>query len=123
MENKEPIKTGFEKYLEDFEERYRKQYHDKQKVIPILINLFEQYEEEIYNITTLDKELNKLQRNIDNELEEKLDEYENELLDQLRYCVSIGTSKFIEKAFIYGFCVAQSLQDEEKTLINNKTKY
>ena len=40
MKNKEIIKTGFEKYLDEFDERYRKKYKDKQNIIPILLNLF-----------------------------------------------------------------------------------
>lgn len=114
MKNKESIKTGFEKYLEEYDDKYRKRYHDKQKVIPILLQLFEQVEEEIYNPSSLDKEMHKLQLEISNKLQEKLTQEENELLDQLRYCIGAETGELVEKAFIYGFCVAKSLKEESK---------
>lgn len=100
---KEVVKTGFEKYLDEFDEKYRTRYHEKQEVIPMLLNLFEQYEEDIYRLSTLDKEMYKLQIEISNKLQEKLNQEENELLDQLRYCIGAETGELVEKAFIYGF--------------------
>ena len=118
MEKKETIKTGFEKYFDEFDKNYKKHYHEKQEVIPILLNLFEENEEDIYIVNTLDKEIHKLQVEISDKLCEKLNEEQKELLDQLRSCISIETGKLVEKAFIYGFCLGQSLKDESKEYIN-----
>jgi len=123
MKNKEILKTGFEKYLDEFDERYRKKYKDKQNIIPILLNLFETYEEDIYTPTTLDKEMHKLQLEISDKLQEKLNQEENELLEQLRYCIRAETGELVEKAFIYGYCLAQSQEEESKTFNNNRNKY
>lgn len=120
---KKEMKTGFEKYLDEFDERYRKRYHNKQEVIPILLNLFEQYEEDIYTQSTLDKEMHKLQIEISNKLQEKLTQEENELLDQLRYCIGAETGELVEKAFVYGYCVAKSMKEESEFYNNNKNKY
>lgn len=110
----EPVRTGFEKCLDEFDERYRKDMCEKQKVIPVLLNFFEQYKEEIYRLSTLDKEMHKLQREISNKLEEKCNEEQKELIYQLRYCIGTESEEFVEKAFIYGFCVAQSLKEESE---------
>lgn len=117
MKNKEILKTGFEKYLDEFDKRYRKNYKDKQNTIPILLNLFETYEEDIYTPSTLDKEMHKLQLEISDKLQEKLNQEENELLEQLRYCIGAETGELVEKAFIYGFCVAQSLRKKARKYI------
>ena len=119
---KKEIKTGFERCLDDFDDKFRKQYNDKQKVIPILLNLYEQYKEEIFTLTTLDKETHKLQLQISDKIEEKCNEEQKELIYQLKYCISSETGELVEKAFVYGFCVAQSLKDEADTFINNKDK-
>ncbi len=123
MKNKEIVKTGFEKYLDEFDERYRKHYHDKQKEIPMLLNLFEKYEEDIYTPSILDKEMHKLQIEISDKLQEKLNQEENELLEQLRYCIGAETGELVEKAFIYGYCIAKFQEEESKTFSNNKNKY
>ena len=122
MKNKEIVKTGFEKYLDEFDERYRKNYKDKQNIIPILLNLFETYEEDIYTPSTLDKEMQKLQLEISDKLQEKLNQEENELLEQLRYCIGAETGELVEKAFIYGFCVAKFLENESKIFVKNKNE-
>lgn len=119
---KEVVKTGFEKALDEFDERYRKNYNDKQKVMPVLLNLYEQYKEEIFTLTTLDKETHKLQLEISDKIEEKCNEEQKELIYQLKYCISAETGELVEKAFIYGFCVAQSLKNETEKYIENKNK-
>ena len=117
MGNKEQIRTGFEKCLDEFDDKFYKQMQDKQKVIPILLNLFEQYEEDINTQSTLNKEMHKLQMKITNKLEEKCDREQNELIEQLTYCISAESNELIEKAFVYGFCVAQSLKEETEEYI------
>ena len=117
---KKEIKTGFEKYLDEFDEKYRKNYKDKQNIIPILLNLFETYEEDIYTPSTIDKEMHKLQIEISNKLQEKLTQEQNKLLEQLRYCIGAETGELVEKAFIYGYCTAQSLKEESKEYAKNK---
>ena len=117
MKNKEIVKTGFEKYLNEFDEKYRTRYHEKQDVIPMLLKLFKQYDEEINTLSALDKEMHKLQTKISNKLQEKLNKKENELLEQLKYGIYAETEEQIEKAFIYGFCVAQSLKEESESFI------
>ena len=121
--NKEIVKTGFEKYLDEFDDKYRKHYHDNLNIIPMLLNLFETYEEDIYTPSTLDKEIHKLQLEIIDKLQEKLNKGENELLEQLRYCIGAETGEVVEKAFIFGYCVGQSLKEESKAYVNNKSKY
>ena len=120
MKNNESVKTGFEKYLDEFDDKYRKSYYEKQKIIPILLNLFEKYEEDIYTQSTLDKEMHKLQIEISNKLQEKLTQEENELLDQLRYCIGAETGELVEKSFIFGYCLCQSLKEESETFIKKK---
>ncbi|MBP3831964.1 MAG: hypothetical protein ILA02_06295 [Clostridia bacterium] len=122
MKNKKSVKTGFEKCLNEFDEIYSKNYNDKQKVMPILLNLYNQYKEEIFTLTTLDKEIHKLQLEISNKIEKKCNKKQKELIYQLKYCISSETGELVEKAFVYGFCVAQSLKDEADTFINNKDK-
>ena len=119
---KELIKTGFERYLDDFDDKFRKQYNNKEKVIPILLNLYEQYKEEIFTLTTLDKEIHKLQLEISDKIEKKCNKKQKELIYQLKYCISSETDELVEKAFVYGFCVAESLKAETETLAKDKSK-
>lgn len=119
---KEPVKTGFEKYLEEFDEKYRKKYHDKQKVIPILLNVFEQYEEDIYTLSTLDKEVHKLQKEITNKLQNDCNDKQNELINQLKNCIYSETGELVEKAFVYGYCVGKSVKEESEIFTNNNNK-
>ena len=122
MKSKKSVKTGFEKCLNEFDEIYRKNYNNKEKVIPILLNLYEQYKEEIFTLTTLDKEIHKLQLENSDKIEKKCNKKQKELIYQLKYCISSETDELVEKAFVYGFCVAQSLKDETETFIKDKSK-
>lgn len=90
------------------------------KVIPLLLNLFKQYEEDIYSPSKLAKEIHKSQIKISNKLHEKCSQEQNELIYQLKYCMGYETDELVEKAFVYGFCVAVSTKEEAKTCIIDK---
>lgn len=117
---KEKAKTGFEKFIDEFDAKYRKRMYEKQKIKPIILNLFEQYEEDIYTQSTLDKEIHNLQLEISNKLQDKCTEEQNELIEQLQYCIWAENGELVEKAFIYGFCVAQSFKEEALEYVKNR---
>lgn len=117
LEKKEKIKNGFERYVEEFDKRYKKEYLKKRKMIPILLNLFEEYESAIYSKSKLDKDINKIQKKIREELQDRCNEEQNELIGQLQTCIYYETSELVEKAFLYGFCVVQSLEEEAEVCI------
>ena len=117
LKKTENKKSKFEKYAEEFDKRYKKEYLKKRKTIPILLNLFEEYESTIYSKSKLDKDISKIQKNIREELQDRCNEEQNELIEQLQTCIYFGTGELVEKAFVYGFCVAQSLEEESEVCI------
>lgn len=122
MKNKEDIKTGFEKYLEEFDRKYNKCLHEREERTPFIIKLFQQYEDDIYNKEKCEEDIRVIQRNIREQLQVKCNEEQNELINQFQACIYYEEWEWIQKAFVYGFCAAQSLKEETEQYNKNKDK-
>ena len=119
MKNKEDVKTGFEKYLEEFDRKYNKCLHEREERTPFIVKLFQQYEEDIYTKEKIEEDIKVLQRDIREQLQEKCNEEQNELINQLQFCTYCEECELIQKAFVYGLGAAQSLKEETDSFNEN----
>lgn len=91
---------------------------ERRKRMPVLMNIFEQFSDEIYGESKVQKkavdEKDKLQKEMklnfeQNKLFEQYDELENLILDNM-----------VESAFIYGFAISEELKDEvRRNIVQN----
>ncbi len=98
--------------LEEFDEKFGTNITERRKKMPILMGIFEQFSNEIYEENKAQKKAidekerlrTKMKLNFEqNQLFEQYDELENLILDDM-----------VETAFIYGFAISEELKDEVK---------
>lgn len=109
------LEIEWEKYLEEYENEYEKHIEKIKKEIPVLIEVFEKFEEKIYEPT----KIYELTINVKDKLLMDLNEVQKEIIEKIEICEDNISSNLIERAFIYGFTVANKLLEESK-FINNK---
>lgn len=117
LKKMENIKKDLKKCIQDFDTRFTKEMLKKQQTIPMLLKLYEQYEDDIYSPSILSEDIRKLQFEISNKIEEMCNDEQKELVNQLKYCIWAENDILVRNAFVYGYCVAQSLKDESITNI------
>lgn len=115
------LEKVWDKYLEEYEEEYNKHIEEREKEIPMLMAVFEQFEEKIYEPTKIYKLMVKVKDEIEEELRESLTNEQKEILDRVNVCDDNMLNDFVEKAFIYGFTVANKLIEESRMM--NKKKH
>ena len=108
------------KYLEKYEAEYQMQNEIRKKEIPTIIEVFKQFENNIYESTTIYNLMSEVKEKIDIELRESLTNEQKELLDRVNVCDDNMLNDFVEKAFIYGFTVANNLIEESRMMSKKK---
>lgn len=104
--------------LQEFDEKFGTNIIERRKRMPVLMNIFDQFSDEIYGESKMQKkavdEKDKLQKEMklnfeQNKLFEQYDELENLILDNM-----------VESAFIYGFAISEELKDEvRRNIVQN----
>ncbi len=125
--NKKEIKEKQEKlvkdYLEGFDEEFETHIKERIKETPILINLFNNYIQQIYKPSKIYKLAIKLKNNIYEEMEKTYTKEQKQLLEQWQYCEDRILDDVTEQAFIYGYAMSCQIRDEaiKQYPIENKT--
>lgn len=109
QEKKEEIYT---EYLKGFDEQF--DTHTKQRIneTPLLINLFQEFVQEIYKPSSLYEMAQQLKFKISDELDKSLNKKQKKLLEQWKFCEDRLLDDMIEQAFIYGYSMASQLREE-----------
>ena len=114
------LEKEWDKYLEEYEEEYSKHIEERKKEIPMLMAVFEQFEEKIYEPTKIYKLMVKVKEEIEEELCEISNKKQKELVEKITLCEDNISNDIAEQAFIYGFKVAMGLKEESRMM--NKKK-
>ena len=108
------------KYLEKYKVEYQMQNEIRKKQIPTIIEVFKQFESDIYKSTTIYNLMSEVKEKIDIELRESLTNEQEKMLDRINVCDDNMLNDFVEKAFIYGFTVANKLIEESRMMSKKK---
>ena len=109
QEEKENLYAG---YLEGFDEEF--ETHTKQRIneTPLLMNLFQEFVQQIYKPSNLYNIARDAKAKISEELEHSLDKEQKYLLKQLEFCRSRMEDDMTEQAFIFGYAMSSQLREE-----------
>lgn len=110
-------------YLEGFDEEFETQTKERIKETPLLINLFNNFVQQIYRPSKLYKLAIKTKNNIYEEMQKTFTEEQKQLLEQWKFCEDRILDDMIEQAFIYGYAMNSQMNDEaiKQYPIENKT--
>lgn len=111
-ELEEKRKVNVKNYLENFDKDFNTHVQEKIKETPLLLNIFQNFIQNIYEPSKLYKVALKTQNNIYNEMSTTLTEEQLNLFEQWKFCEERMSEDMIEQAFIYGFSMSYQLKDE-----------
>lgn len=110
-------------YLEGFDEEFETHTKERIKETPLLINLFNNFVQQIYRPSKLYKLVIKTKNNIYEEMEKTFKEEQKQLLEQWKFCEDRILDDMLEQSFIYGYSMSCQLREEainQYPLNNNK---
>lgn len=99
-------------YLEGFDEEFETNIKERIKETPLLINLFNDFVQQIYKPSKLYKLAIKTQNDIYEEMKKTFTEEQKQLLEQMKYCQDIILNDMLEQSFIYGYSMSCQLREE-----------
>lgn len=97
-------KKNHKNFLEGFDEELETHTQERIEETPLLLNLFNNFSQEIYRPSKIYKLANNTKIKIKEELEKELTEEQKDLIEQLQYCEDKISDDMLEQAFIYRFC-------------------
>lgn len=109
QEIKEDLYTG---YLQGFDEEFETQTTKRIKETPLLINLFQEFIQEIYQPSELYNIVLETKIKISDELNKTLNKEQKHLVKQMEFCDDKIVDDIIEQAFIYGYAMSCQLREE-----------
>lgn len=108
----------WEEYMEQYETENDTHINERKDDIPIIMELFEKFDEKIYENTKISEILKKVKDKIELELCKVLNEEQRVLLNRWTTCEDMILYDRVETAFIYGYSLAQSLEKESKKIMS-----
>ena len=124
-EIEEKRKVNVKDYLEGFDKEFETYTQEKIKEVPLLINLYQEFLQEVYQPSKRYLLALKIKNKINDDIEETFTEEQQELMKQFKECQDIILNDMTEESFIYGYCMASELREEAierygKTDVNKK---
>lgn len=99
-------------YLEGFDKEFETYTKEKIKEIPLLINLYQEFLQEVYHPSKRYLLALKIKKEINEDIEKTFTEEQQELMKQFKECQDIILNDMTEESFIYGYCMASELREE-----------
>lgn len=109
QKKKEDLYTG---YLKGFDEEFKTHTGQRIKETPLLITLFQEFVQEIYQPSSLYQMAQQIKSKISDELDKTLNKKQKKLLEQWKFCEDRLLDDMIEQAFVYGYSMASQLREE-----------
>jgi len=107
--------------IKEYEKEYILQQEEKKKNIPMLIELFESFDQKICIPTKIYELMIKGKSEIEKELCQSFSKEQKELLEKWIVCEDNILNDMVEQAFLYGYSLANNLNREsEKFLLEKK---
>ncbi len=111
-EELEKAKSNFQDYLAGFDEEFETHTKERIKETPLLLKVFNEFVQEIYQPSKIYKLALKIKNDINEEMRKTFTEEQKQLLEQWQYCEDRILDDMIEQSFIYGFAMSTQLIDE-----------
>ncbi len=111
-EIEEKRKVNVRNYLEGFYKEFKIYKKEITKEIPLLINLYEEFLQEVYNPSDRYKLALKIINEINEDIEKTFSEEQQELMKQFKECQDIMIDDMVQEAFVYGYAMASELKEE-----------
>ncbi len=111
-EIEEKRKVNVRNYLEGFYKEFKIYKKEITKEIPLLINLYEEFLQEVYNPSDRYKLALKIINEINEDIEKTFSEEQQELMKQFKECQDIMIDDMVQEAFVYGYAMASELKKE-----------
>lgn len=99
-------------YLKGFDKEFETNMQEKIKEIPLLISLYQEFLQEVYQPSNRYKLALKLRNEINDDIEKSFSAKQQELMKQYKECGLIMIDDIAEESFIYGFSLAYQLKEE-----------
>lgn len=99
-------------YLEGFDKEFETYTQVKIKEVPLLINLYQEFLQEVYQPSKRYLLALKIKNEINEDIEKTFTEEQQELMKQFKECQDIMINDMNEESFIYGYCMASELREE-----------
>ena len=99
-------------YLEGFDKEFETYTQEKIKEVPLLINLYQEFLQEVYQPSKRYLLALKIKNEINEDIEKTFTEEQQELMKQFKECQDIMINDMNEESFIYGYCMASELREE-----------
>lgn len=99
-------------YLKGFDKEFETNMQEKIKEVPLLISLYQEFLQEVYQPSNRYKLALKLRNEINDDIEKTFTEEQKELMKQYKECELIMIDDMTEEAFVYGFSLAYQLKEE-----------
>lgn len=112
LEENYGIENRFTHYLKSLDEEFETHTENRIRETPLLIALFRQFTQEIYQPSKIYEKAMQIKHLINNELYKNLNNEQKDLLEQWRYCEDRISEDLTEQAFIYGYAMANQLKYE-----------
>lgn len=112
LEEKNGIKNRFTQHLRNLDDEFETHTENRIKETPMLIALFREFTQEIYQPSKIYKMSMKIKHLINEELYKTLNKEQKDLLEQWIYCEDKISEDLTEQAFIYGYAMANELKYE-----------
>lgn len=109
QEKKEELYAG---YLKGFDEEFETHTKQRIKETPLLITLFQEFVQEIYQPSSLHQMAQQVKFKISDELDKSLNKEQKKLLEQWKFCEDRILDDMIEQAFVYGYSISSQLREE-----------
>ena len=114
--NKKDIKekriNNVKDYLKGFDKEFETNVQEKIKEVPLLISLYQEFLQEVYQPSNRYKLALKLRNEINDDIEKTFTEEQQEIMKQYKECELIMIDDMTEESFIYGFSLAYQLKEE-----------
>ena len=114
--NKKDIKEkrikNVKDYLKGFDKEFETNVQEKIKEVPLLISLYQEFLQEVYQPSNRYKLALKLRNEINDDIEKTFTEEQQEIMKQYKECELIMIDDMTEESFIYGFSLAYQLKEE-----------
>lgn len=111
-EIEEKRKVNVKDYLGGFDKEFDTYTQEKIKEIPLIINLYQEFLQEVYQPSKRYQLAIKIKKEIDKDIEKTFTEEQQELMKQYKECQNIILNDMTEEAFVYGYCMATELREE-----------
>lgn len=113
-------KTDLKDYLEGFDKEFETHTAKRIKETPLLISLFNEFVQEIYQPSPVYKKAIKIKSEIMEEMKKTFTKEQLELVEKYQFCEDRISDDMIEQAFIYGYAMNDELKYEAIRKYQNK---